>query len=301
MYKLIIIFIFSTLFQLTTSITPPKFGCGYFTQAQWFNLITNDQITLEFGTLPLNTDIVLPYLYGCLPTMAKSATQTLTFQYNSVGLLTSSSSAGSTLNISYWQPPNNSNYYFFSATYHTNSAVTLNTFTDSNQRIVTIETSAFYQGNTKQRDYLNDYKSGGYQKRGILAPLGDFNYYYQSAQYPNLASTLNVAWNGIQQVTYLYNYNTDFPSNNRISLNLTTQLFQDTPFYVNYEYHYTNGVIDYYCVNSCNSAKVIFGYDNMGRLINSTSGLETLLMIKYDGNGNAVQVQSGAVVWTLSY
>jgi len=301
MYKLIIIFIFSTLFQLTTSITPPKFGCGYFTPAQWFNLITNDQITLEFGTPPLNSDIVIPYLYGCRPTMAKSATQTITFQYNSADLLTSSSSPSSTVNLSYWQPPNDNNYYFFSATYRTNSAVTLNTFTDSDQRIVTIETSAFYQtGNMiPKRDYSNDYKSGGYQKRSILAPLGDFNYYYQGPSL-YLASTLNVAWNGIQQVTYLYNYNTDF-NNHRVSLNLTTQLFQDTPFYVNYEYHYINGVIDYYCVNSCNSAKVLFGYDNSGRLVNSTSGLETLLSIQYDNKSNAVLVQSGGVVWTLSY
>jgi len=297
-----VIFILITLSQLTISINPNTLpACGTYTPAQWFNEITNDQITLEFGTPPLNSDIVIPYLYGCKPKTAKSATQTLNFGYTPAGLLSYCYSPTSSVNVTYFQPPNDTNYYFFSATYKTNTAVTLNTFTDSNQRIVTIETSAFYNsGQVMKRDLSTYYKSEGFLKRNILAPLGDLNYYYQGP-YLYLASTLNVAWNGIEQVTYLYNYLLD-GNNRRVAMNVTTQLFQDPPFYITYDFHYTtNGLIDYYCVNSCNSAKVVFGYDSLNRLVNTTSGLETLLSIMYDPNGNAVTVQSGGVVWTLTY
>jgi len=298
--SLLLLIIFSgCLFYEISSIKPTT--CGAFTPAQWFNLDTNDQVTLEFGVISLNSDIVIPYLYGCRPKMASSPTQNISFQYNTAGLVTSNTSPSAKVTLTYFTE--GSEYFFFSVTFVTDTAVTLNTFTDSDLRIVTIETSAYYQGNQipriHKRDLIGD-NSGGLLKRNILAPLGDMNYYYQGP-YEFLASTLNVAWNGIEQVTYQYSYTFDV-SNNRVGTNVTTALFQESPFYINYEYHYNNnGQIDYYCVNSCNSAKVTFGYDSMGRLVNSTNGQDILLSIQYDNNGNAVVVKFGGTIWNLSY
>jgi len=292
--------------SLTYSLTPMK--CGEFTPAKWFNLNTNDQITINFGVPSLNSEIVIPYLYGCRPSSAVSAADTITFGYNTQGLMTWSHASGQSVNVSYFQSDNNQDWWFFSATYTTNSAVSLNTFTDNDDRIVTIETSAYYQGggpfhpphHPGKNYFMEQAAMGGtWLRRNILAPLGDMNYYYQGP-YDNLASTLNIAWNGIEQVTYTYLYS--IQSSIITALNVSTQLFQDTPFYVNYVYHYTTtGAMDYYCVNTCDDAKIIFGYDSMGRLVNTTSGPDLTLLIQYDNNGNAAVVQSGGITWKLSY
>jgi len=310
---------FSFIISLTNSLTPTS--CGKFTPAAWFNLNTNDQITIEFGVPGLNSEIVIPYLYGCRPLTAVmvSGSENITFQYNTQGLVTYSKyydavpSTSSMVNVSYFKSDTTQDYWFFAATYITGSTVFLNTFTDDDDRIVTIETSAFYQGTgpyhpphhhggrgEKNHKPVKSARTiGSVLRRSIQAPLGDMNYYYQGP-YLNLMSTLNVAWNGIEQVTYGYTYS--ITSNLLTNLNVSTSLFQDNPFYVNYSYYYdSNGVMNYYCVNSCNDQKIIFGYDTLGRLVNSTSGQDVLLLLSYDTNGNANSIQSGGVAWTLTY
>jgi len=297
MYKIILtlFIIFSTLLTLSTSIISTT--CGAFTPGMWFNLGTNDQITIEFGAISFNSDYNIPYLFGCLPKMASSPTQNISFLYNAAGLVTSSKSLTSQIILSYVQPIKNGDYYFFSGTWITNLALSLNTLTDSDQRIVTIETSAFKKRTIPQkRELMTRDLLSGVMKRSILAPLGDRNYYYQGP-YENLASQLNVAWNGIEQATYQYNYLNDVVNSRIVGMNVTTALFEDTPYYLNYDYHYNSaGQLDYYCVNTCNSAMVLFGYDSMGRLVNATAGQEILLTIQYDVKGNAVQVQSSGTV-----
>jgi len=300
--QLALFIIFCALFDPTTSIT--QVNCGSFTPLNWFNLNQNDQITIEFGVIPLNTDFIIPYLFGCRPLTATSPTESISFQYNQIGLMTSTKS-GSSYQSNVQYTTLNAEYWLESVNYITSdNTVTLNTFTDSDQRIVTIETSAFNMNpgsNQEKRNLMKELQEGLIWRRSIQAPLGDMNYYYDNegiSQY--LASTLNVAWNGIEQVTYGYNYLFD-GNNNRIGMNLTTSLFQDAPFYINFDYHYSNGRMDYYCINSCNTAKISFGYDSMGRLVNSSNSQQTLLSIQYDNKGNAVSVQTGGVSWTLNY
>lgn len=299
--------IFSILSLSTTSLKPTT--CGSFTPAKWFNSNTNDQITIEYAVPSFSSEYVIPYLYGCRPTMAVAADgkTKISFTYNSQGLVTSVQSSSTVSNMTYFQSPTTQDWWFNSATITSNTAVSLNTFTDNDERIVSIETSAYYQGSQpfypphhKKAFAKNQHHYDLFSfKRSILAPLGDMNYYYQGP-YAYLASTLNVAWNGIEQVTYTYNYALNNASQ-IVSLNVTTVLFQDTPFYINYLYHYLpSGVMDYYCVNSCEESKISFGYDSMGRLVNSTSTQDQLL-IQYDTTGNMVMVQSRTITWNLTY
>jgi len=313
------------LMSRSLAILPYK--CGTFTPTDWFKLTTNDQVTLDFGVPSLNSNIIIPYLYGCQPKVANSSSgDSIIFQYNSQGLVTYSSIARTVYqNISYFQSKTGNDYYFSSAYYHSDTSLTLNTFTDSDGRIVTIETSAYsavgphhrpfpvprkgYAGEHlkhhrhKSKDLVlsTNYKTEApFIKRSIQAPLGDMNWYYDDDNTLYYATTLTVAWNGINQVIYNYNYvwNGIYPT----SLNITTTLEEDNPFYLAYQYFYgSNNVMNYYCVNSCTEAKIIFGYDSQGRLINTTSGPDVLLVLSYDGNGNVNTVMSGDISWTLFY
>jgi len=296
--------IFITLLLLThVHGLVPTTTCGSLTPAKWFNLSTNDQVTLEYAVPALNSENPIPYLYGCRPISASSGSENITFTYNAQGFISYWRHYPEAIhNLTYFQSQQSpSDYYIFSAKYTSNSVLALSTRYDANGRIVNVETDQVSRS-THRLLYPSLQKPTyeSFLRRSIQVPVGEVNYYYNTTN-PSLASSVAIGWHGINQVTYTYGYAS---SGTKLSnQNITIQLMEDSPYTVNYQYYYdTNGVLTYYCVNSCSETKISFYYDTKGRFTLSSVGSVTVVSLNYDNNGNINTVQTGdGQIWQLVY